>query len=191
MAFDTNGPIGECLFPQDSIGDIVFCDICECDYSEDSIKAFIEEWVYDLKQIKQYKIENYFKGITKIAFEVEIPVEKELLEVPIGTFKRDKSQVSFMCVFDIRNKKYRYTLNRFYTERRNIPGEGKSEGPSNMLHWQRVNSLSKELNNTKKDEERKALEQAISDEHAIYQAEYKAVHEFINSIKTITNYIDF
>ena len=33
VAFDTNGPIGECLFPQDSIGEIVFSDIVECGYS--------------------------------------------------------------------------------------------------------------------------------------------------------------
>ena len=85
-------------------------------------------------------------------------------------------------VIEIRKEKYRYTLNNFFTQHRRIPGDGKSDGPSNMIHWQRVNSLTKEM--PAKGKMREKQQQMIEDEKVTYQAEYNAVQDILNGIKT-------
>ena len=92
-------------------------------------------------------------------------------------------------VIDIRPGKYRYTLTNFMTDRWRITGEGKDNGPSNMIHWQRVNSLKKLLNKaiSKKNS---PYNQMIEAEEASYKAEYEAVMNFIDGLKSFTNISD-
>ena len=83
----------------------------------------------------------------------------------------------------MREGKYRYTLTHFITDRWRIPGEGKDNGQSNIIHWQRVNSLTMEqaaARGKKKDE----YTSMINKEKASYKAEYNAVMAFIEGLKT-------
>ena len=50
VAFDTNGPVGECLFPQNEDGDIVFSDIVECEFSADTIMGLAKEFIYSIQK---------------------------------------------------------------------------------------------------------------------------------------------
>ena len=192
-AFDTNGPVGECLFTQNENGEIVYSDIIQCNMSADSVRALLQEWVYDLENIHNCSINNTLFGLTKICFEIEIPVGSELFNIETfggtaASFIRHKSQITFRCTIDIREGRYRYTLNDFYTNRRSIRGDAKSEGPSNMIHWQRLNSLEKErtnlLNQSRVDKEEVAeYDSLIESEKISYQAEYDAVMYILEVLK--------
>ena len=189
-AFDTNGPMGECLFPQDNNGDISFSEVVECEFSKDSIFVLAEEWLLYIEEKMNIDIDDKTKRMNKLTFECQLPVGKELVSIGFGTFVRKKSEVKFNCIIEIKDNKYRYTLNNFYTNRRNIPGEAKSEGPSNMIHWQRVNSLKKEMEQTRRKKNKEEKQAYIDDEIDLYKQEYKAVCSFIESLKKMTQVED-
>lgn len=194
VAFDTNGEMGECLFPQDENGNITFSGVVESPLSSDTILGLAKEFIYDITKRYDAKTTNNLEGITKVACDMELKVGKNYLSlniggIDVGTWERAASTIKFNLMIEIRNHKYRYTLSNFYTERRRIPGEAKEQGPSNMIHWQRVNSLTKEMHSGRKREQddKKAL---IELEKAQYQAEYNAVCDVINGLKTFTEIKD-
>lgn len=53
VAIDTNGPVGECLFPQNEKGEIGYSDNIPCSLSADIIMGLAKEFMYDLD--KRYK----------------------------------------------------------------------------------------------------------------------------------------
>lgn len=195
VAFDTNGPMGECLFPQNEDGEIIYTKIITSTLSVDTIFGLAKEFIYDIG--KKYKADCTVElvGISKVACKVKLPIGKEYFSVGvwssdnIGTWERAHSEISFDLVIDIRPGKYRYLLNNFYTQRRRIPGEGKDDGPSNLIHWQRVNSLTKEMPN--KGKKRFEYKQMIDDENATYEAEYNAVQKVIEGIESFATIDDF
>lgn len=191
VAFDTNGPMGECLFPQDESGNIVFTGIVETDFSADTIMGLAKEFLYSLSKKYKAKTSNELEGITKVACDIELNVAKGYISVGnIGSWEKSTSTVKFSMILEIRNKKYRYTLNNFITDRYRIPGEGKDQGPSNMIHWQRLNSLTKEMNDARKKEQ-EHFQELIDYEKALYQAEYNAVQDVILGLKSFTRIDDF
>lgn len=184
-AFDTNGPMGECLFPQNDNGEIIISDIVLCDMSADSIMGLAKEFMYNINKQLNANCKIELEGTTKIACRVKLPIGNEFF--PIGslvTLERSHSEVAFDLAIEVRKGKYKYTLSNFFTERRRIPGEGKNDGQSNMIHWQRVNSLTKEM--PSKGKKREEYEKMIEDEKITYQAEYKAVQMVIEKLKTFT-----
>ena len=54
-----------------------------------------------------------------------------------------------------------------------------------MIHWQRVNSLTKEMEKAKAKSKSQYQEQ-IDFENAMYKAEYAAVQDVITGLKTFT-----
>ncbi len=193
-AFDTNGPMGECLFPQNEEGDIVFTEVIKTNLSADTILGLAKEFIYDIKKKYKAECEIELEGVTKLACNVKLPVGKEYFVIsnvyagPVMAFERAQSEVIFDMVIVIREGKYRYTLNNFITKRRRIPGEGKNDGQSNVIHWQRVNSLTKET--PKKGKEREEYLQMIEFEKASYQAEYNAVQNVIKGLRNMTELND-
>ncbi len=124
------------------------------------------------------------EGVTKVACDVELPVGVKFINASwAGIISKAAATVKFNLVIDIRPGKYRYTLTKFITDRWRIPGEGKDNGPSNMIHWQRVNSLQKELDHAKKKDKEEFV-QMIEKEKFSYEAEYKTVLDFIEGLKT-------
>lgn len=189
VAFDTNGPMGECLFPQDENGKTKFSGVIECPYRSDTIMGLAKEFIYDITKKYDAKTKNHLEGITKVACDMELKVGKNYLSLnigglDIGTWERAASTIRFNLMIEIRDKKYRYTLSDFYTERRRIHGDAKEQGPPNMIHWQRVNSLNKEIASAKK-KEREEKEKQVSFEKAQYQAEYAAVQDVIAGLKSM------
>lgn len=161
----------------------------------DTIKGLFREWLYTLKQEKRADIDEELDGVTKMICEIELPIGKEFykISVPYGeiaAFERHTSQVTFMCMLEVKNGRYRYTLTDFYTNRRMIRGEAKSEGPSNLIHWQRLNSLKKEREETKRKSEIEEYNAQIAFEEASYQAEYDAIQTIIKGIRELSKLLD-
>lgn len=185
VAFDTNGPMGECLFPQNADGEIVFSGVVESNYPADTIMGLAKEFLYSISKKYKANTSNMLEGVTKMACDIELKVGKKYISVGawnssnIGTWEKAASTVQFSIMLEIRNHKYRYTLSNFITDRYRIPGEGKDQGPSNMIHWQRVNSLQKEKKNR----------HLIEFENVLYQAEYNAVQDVLKGLETFANEI--
>ena len=191
-AFNTNGPVGELLFEQNDKGEIVYSGVVEVDFSSDTLFGLAREYFYRLdKSSDRIKISNQFDGITMVACDVELQVGSRLVVAPYaGAWVKAASTVSFNVVIDIRQGKFRYTLTNFITDRWRIPGEGKDRGQSNLLHWQRVNSLNNELSKVK-EKERPEIQAMIEKEKESYQSEYDAVMAFIESLKGFATIEDF
>lgn len=194
--FDTNGPVGPVLFNQEEDGSINYSDIIETTFKADSLFGLALECIH-AQELKGTKISNLFEGITKITCSVEIPVGNKTRSIGEGwawavvSFDKAASFVKFNLKIDIRDNKYRYTLNNFTTDRWRIPGKGVEEGPSNLLHWQRVNSLTKQLERERNADEKKKLQDMIKEEEEAYQMEYKSVMSFIEDLKNLTYIEDF
>lgn len=185
VAFDTNGPVGECLFPEE------YKVVVNTEYSADTIMGLAKEFLYSISKKYNASTSNELEGITKLACDLELKVGEKYISVGvwnsdnnIGTWKKAASTISFSLMIEIRDKKYRYTITDFETDRYRIPGEGKDRGPSNLIHWQRVNSLTKEM--PKRGSKRKEYENMIAYEKALYQGEYNAVQDVIKGLENLT-----
>lgn len=196
VAFDTNGPVGKCLFPQNESGEIIFTGVVECEFSADTIIGLAREFIHSISKRYKADISSELEGgITKVACDVELKVGKKYISIGvwapdnIGTWEKAASTVKFGLLIEVRNKKYRYTLTNFVTDRYRIPGEGKDQGPSNMIHWQRVNSLTKEKNHARSKEQNR-FQALIDFENALYEAEYNAVQDVINGVKSFARIED-
>ena len=189
-AFDTNGPVGELLFNQNEEGEIVYFGIIETKFSADTVLGLAREYLYTIEKKYKAEVSDRFEGITKVACDVELPVGTKFVSAPYaGTWAKAASTVSFNLVIDIRPGKYRYTLSNFTTDRWRIPGDGKDNGQSNLIHWQRVNSLQKDLERARKKDIAE-LEGMIEKEKVSYQEEYDAVMTFIEGLKTFAQITD-
>jgi|GEM_PF-1219119 hypothetical protein len=214
ISMDTNGPMGECLFKQDDKGNIIYSDVIQCNFKSDTIMGLAKEFLYDAKKKYSLDTKDYLNGITKISCKIEMSVGNDTIDlkkfegltgVSMNTIVRDASKISFLCTIEIRNYKYKYTLSDFCTKRRMIHGEGKSEGPSNIIHWQRINSLMKERApyaeklernkakyiNKKLKEEIDEYDKQIALEKTNYQQEFDAVMNFIKGIRSFVQIKDF
>ena len=184
VAFDTNGPVGECLFPEG------YKVVVNTKYSADTIMGLAKEFLYSISKKYNARTSNEMEGITKLACDLELKVGKKYISVgawrsgDIGTWEKAASTISFSLMIEILDKKYRYTISDFETDRYRIPGDGKDRGPSNLIHWQRVNSLTKEM--PKRGSKRKEYEDMIAFENALYQGEYNAVQDVIKGLENLT-----
>lgn len=191
-AFDTNGPVGELLFDQNDSGDIIYSGVVEVPFSADTLLGLAREFFYrTANDGSGIKISDRFDGITMVGSRVEIPVGVKLVAAPFaGAWVKAASTVKFNLIIDLRPGKFRYTLSGFQTDRWRIPGEGKDKGQSNLLHWQRINSLNKEMTKTK-EKEKAEIEAMIEKEKESYKMEYAAVMNFIERVKGFAVIEDF
>ena len=179
-AFNTNGPMGAVLFPQDSLGNITLMGTAEVPYSADTIAGLVQDYLYLLGKVNETNIKDIYKGLSVVGCDITLEVGKRLFSIPYaGTFLRPMSKISFNVFVEVRDGKLRYTLNNFHTKRWRISGEGKDQGPSNALHWQRINSIKK---NTKD----KDAQKMIAAEETIYKMEYNAVMDVIEGLKHLS-----
>lgn len=182
--FDTNGPVGECLFPEE------YKVVVNTNVSADTIMGLAKEFLYSISKKYNARTSNEMEGITKLACDLELKVGKKhftLDDYPIvGKYEWGKapSTISFSLLIEIKDKKYRYTISNFFTDRYRIPGDGEDKGPSNLIHWQRVNSLTKEM--PKRGSKRIEYENMINFEKEMYQAEYNAVQDVIKGLENLT-----
>lgn len=181
-AFDTNGPKGECLFPEDEYGNAIMTGVVECPgFTKEQLNECVQKWLHITADKNEMSISDVFCCPSLVMFSAKVPIGTNILKLGfIYTLARYESEVSFSCSVEIKDGKFRYTLHKFWTDRRTIRGEGKSNGPSNLLHWQRVNSLTKEdkLDQVKREEE-------------TYNAEFATIQSIIEDLKNCTVEPDF
>ncbi len=179
-AFDTNGPVGECLFPEE------YRVVVKTNVSADTIMGLAKEFMYSISKKYKANVSNEMEGITKLGCDLELKVGKKYISIGnVGTWEKAASTISFNLLIEIKDKKYRYILSNFITDRYRIPGDGKDKGPSNMIHWQRVNSLTKEMNHARKSKKQQ-YQEMIDFENALYQGEYNAVQDVISGLESFT-----
>ena len=195
IAYDTNGSVGDCLFPMDDEGNITLQEVVQTNISKDSTMMFVTEFLKNEDSKDGISVSTPVVSTVgnNIDGDVEMNVGKELVEMPYaGMMERHVSQISFKVHVEVKDGRFRYTLTKFYTNRRTIHGEGKSEGPSNLIHWQRVNSLTKERDAYDREHPRKTsrvegnlkeFDDQIAKEIKSYEGEYDAVHSFITELE--------
>lgn len=187
-AFDTNGPMGDCLFPIDTAGLIVYQGVDTSDYKKEELESMFIRFIQQLENIGIYDIRELESGKR---YDINISVGKELVNIGYAQWERDKSTVRCHVKLEYKDGRYRYTVNPYETNRWTIKGEGKSDGHPNVLHWQRVNSLTKEqeefaskhnLKREKFQREYNEYTARIAEENSSYQAEYDAVTLLVSRI---------
>lgn len=179
--FDTNGPMGDILFPENEKGDVVISEIVDAPFNSDTLKALAMEFLNLTDQSKSINIFKIHEGITKITAHVDIKVGTRLWENPAPfapPIEKAKSTVDFSLLLEFRDGKYKFTLSNFNTDRWRIKGDGKDQGPSNRIHWQRINSINKDFKKAKTRNE------MIEAEQIAYQDEYQAVLNFVDQLKS-------
>lgn len=201
-AFDTNGPTGKNLFPQNEDGDITFSKIIEVNGNSEQIKDVVKSYIYTYASRHDIDIKDPIESELKLQYQLKYPVGKENVKIggawgnPFISFLRDASRVIFNCTIEIRNGKFKYTLSDFETNRRMIRGEAKNNGQSNTIHWQRVNSLAKERNRfiqkndttkRKNKEELYDYNSQIAYEEAQYKKEYASIIMFISGLEALNS----
>lgn len=187
MAFDTNGPIGECLFPMDENGETVYKEVVQCQFSRDTLSNILIQFLQDEDEKDNISVSWVSKNIanSNLSCDVEINCGKEFVELPyVGKVERHSSQINFKVLIEVKDGRFRYTLDHFHTNRRTIKGEAKSEGKPNIIHWQRLNSLSKEQAQMRpKSSKYSEWQDQIEKEKQSYIDEYAAVQKFIKEMK--------
>lgn len=177
--FDTNGPIGAVLFPEDENGDVVITEVITAGFKADTLKALAIEFLKGTDRSEDMNVSKIDEGLTKITADVEVREGTRIVELPAGPgIEKAKSTVDFKLVIDFRDGKYRYTLTNFHTDRWRIKGDGEDQGPSNRLHYQRVNSINKDI------KRKNTRAEMLAEEEEAYQEEYKMVMKFVECLRT-------
>lgn len=191
-AFDTNGPVGECLFPEDD----QLREVVECGKSIHEISEAVQSTLnlLNIDSQKRIKVNHLNVSSSLITFDVQLFLGSNQVAIPfVGAINKQYSEVKFQGKIEIKEGKYRITLYQFLTDRATIRGEAKSNGKSNVIHWQRINSLQKEIKeivgnrkklSSRKQEQVDEKERIIAIEKQIYIEEYKAVTDFMEALKT-------
>ena len=176
--FNTNGPMGDVLFPENEEGDVVISEVVLASFRADTLKALAMQFMDEMDRTDEVNISKIDEGLTKISASVEVKEGTRYVAIPYGpAIKKARSVVDFTMVIDFRDGKYRFTLSNFNTDRWRIRGDGKDQGPSNRIHWQRVNSIKKDFI------WKSTREEMIAEEEDAYAEEYKAVMAFVDKLR--------
>ena len=176
--FNTNGPMGDVLFPENEEGDVVISEVVLASFRADTLKALAMQFMDEMDRTDEVDVSKIDEGLTKISASVEVKEGTRYVAIPYGpAIKKARSVVDFTMVIDFRDGKYRFTLSNFNTDRWRIRGDGKDQGPSNRIHWQRVNSIKKDFI------WKSTREEMIAAEEDAYAEEYKAVMAFVDKLK--------
>lgn len=205
-AFDTNGKPGEFLFPSDNEGNVTMTEKVDvADAKAEQIQNALVSFINSYAMKHEVDIRDKSISNGSLIYKLQYPVGKESFQVnvlgaPVFAYNRDASKVDFMLEIQVRDNAFKYKLSEFWTSRRMIRGEGKNNGPSNLIHWQRVNSLTKERdayiaeNKMEKRETKEKVydyNQQIKYEGIQYQKEYQAVNDFVQALKNVNISDDF
>lgn len=204
-AISTNGEKGECLFPEDESGNVVFSSIIDVPCSADSIMLFVDDYISAQNISDKCVIKNLSKSSRTSTYSIQLNIGKQMWGVeywgsPLFVFTRDASHVKFKCIIEVRNGKFKYSLVDFETNRNTIRGEAKNDGQPNIIHWQRVNSLTKEKSNylSKNDPNKRKVKEVLFDfnsqiayEACLYQAEFDATKKFEDGLRNLKWTDDF
>lgn len=191
-AMTSNGEKGECLFPENTNGEVYFSDILEAPYSADTIMTVINDYITSRSVSDKCVVKCLSNSSRTSTYSIQLNIGKQMWGIeyfssPLFVRLKDASHVKFKCIIEARSGKYKYTLMNFETNRNTIRGEAKNDGQPNVIHWQRINSLTKERNAfvATHDIKKRSVKEDLFDfnsqiayEATLYRAEYEAVKSF-------------
>ena len=175
QATDTNGPMGEYLFPTNNEGKIIYQGVIDAPCSKAVLKEYAIRFFRELDKnplINVKTIQTEYES--RYDFDVILSSGKVRQEIHYAKFHRDRSRIRCHVALEFKEGRYRYTVNPYETNRLNLRGAAKCDGTPNEIHWQRVNSLHKRRDS-----------HIIEYEKESYKLEYEAV---INFVKLLANY---
>ena len=175
QATNTNGPMGQCLFPTNEEGKIIYQGVIEAPCSKAELKEYAIRFFRELGKnpyIDVKTIQTEYES--RYDFDVSLSSGKVRQEISYAKFYRDRSRIRCHVALEFKEGRYRYTVNPYETNRLNLRGKAKCDGTPNEIHWQRVNSLNK-----RRDSD------LIDYENESYKLEYEAV---IYLVKLLENY---
>lgn len=198
-AIGTNGEKGECLFPEDEAGNVFFSKIVEVSSSADSIMTAADDFIMSKNTSERCIIKKLSSSSRTNSYSIQVNIGKQTMGVeywgsPLFTVVRDASRIFFKCIIEARKGKFKYTFFDFETNRNTLEGEAKNDGQPNVIHWQRVNSLSKErdkfvsshnIESRSNKEKLFDYNSQIAYEACLYQMEYDATMAFVNGLDNL------
>ena len=198
-AFDTNGPMGECLFNQDSRGNVIYTGIVEMNGTAEEIIMAVSDFIESSKGLLECVAKQKVKTKKNVMYQIKCPVGKQYFSIevwssPVFSRLRDASEVIFDCNVEAIDGKFKYTLNNFVTKRNMLKGEAKNDGSPNIIHWQRVNSLIKERQNylSRHNPAKRSTKEDLYDydtqidfEQSLYKMEHKKVMQFVEGLNNM------
>lgn len=203
-AQSTNGDRGECLFPEGENGRVYYSDIISFPHAADSIIMAVDNFMMKMNIKDGYTIESVSSSSSMKTYNVQLEVGKqnwgiEYFGSPLFVLQRDASHVKFKCVIEAKPGRYKYTLFDFETNRNTLRGEAKNDGDPNIIHWQRVNSLTKERDqyiaghdgqNRKTKEKIYDYNAQIAYETSLYIAEYSSFRRIVDGLAKLAFFND-
>ena len=204
-AISSNGEKGECLFPEDNSGNVVFSNIVEIPYSADSIMIAADDFIMSKNTSERCEVKKLSNSSRTSTYSIQMNIGKqswgfEFWGGSLFSSVRDASHVKFKCVVETRKGKLKYTLFEFETNRNTLQGEAKNDGQPNIIHWQRVNSLTKERDKyaSSHNKNSRSTKEVLFDynsqiayEACLYQLEYDATMMFVNGLENLKVDDDF
>lgn len=189
--FDTNGPMGECLFDTIDNGEIIYRDVVHVEHTKIELKEiairFFElldkESIYDVRVVQNEKESS-------LEYDVNVASGRQMVDAGFGSWERDRSTVRCHVRIELKDGRYRYTVNPYETNRQTIRGEAKSDGRPNEIHWQRVNSLMKERPREGWSRRYVEYDEMIKEEKSTYKAEYDAIQKLVGQIASFCKYVE-
>ncbi|MBO7458217.1 MAG: hypothetical protein J6T80_03055 [Paludibacteraceae bacterium] len=190
-SIDTNGPLGECILPMNEEDDVFFSDVIECKGSSiEKIMLAVQNWLAFQQMDANLEVKDKYAGQNLLQFKGKLPIGKKFIGTPAAAtfvelnWETSISDVEFICRVEVKDEKFRYTFKNFETDRWMIRGDGEGSGPSNQIHWQRVNSLTNERDRYSPSSKRYTeKDNAIKMEWAAYQMEAEMINEMVNSLR--------
>ena len=197
--FNVDSVSSRLLFQENSDGEIIYTDIVDIKAEAEKIRQTVKDYIMDQKAAHNINVNIEVDNSKKIVAKIIYPVNKsywavELFGSPVVSGIRDASRVTFKCMVEFLNNKYRYTLNDFWTDNMRISGEAKDNGPTNIIYQQRLNSLQKEYRNfadnhdiRKRSVKEKLYDykEAIEFEENQYVCAYASVMDFLSGLKNL------
>jgi len=190
QAFDTNGPMGECLFPTNN----QYQETFECDKTKSEIIEGVENCFTNLITSANFKckINNVNNTGSIYTCNIQIYLGDVCVEVPfVGYINKQFSELEYDIKVEAKDNKYRVSFYNFHTDRMTLRGDAKSNGQSNLIHWQRINSLSKERAKTSRKKKIAEYDEMIAREEEYYKLEWQSVLKVMDALKHCTEDADF
>lgn len=194
-AASPNGSMDYILFPQKD-GYVFISDTIRVEAAKDDIMDALDSYLVtvDSNPSTELTVNMASKNRVSLYLEFKFGVKTRTLEFwgsPVFSKNFAASRIRCICNFFIKDNLCIYTLSNFETNRTLLPGEAKNDGDPNIIHWQRVNSLSAELSevvgkskNERKDKEKiYDYEHQIAYEHYLYANEANQISSFLNGLR--------
>ena len=199
VTFNMGGVSSRLLFQENSEGEIIYTGIIDIKAEAEQIRQTVKDYIMDQKATHDISVNIEVDNSKKIVAKIVYPINKsywavELFGSSVISGVRDASRVTFKCMVEFLNNKYRYTLNDFWTDNIRISGVAKDNGPTNIIYQQQLNSLQKEYKDYagKHDIRKRSVKEKLYDYKAVidfeenqYTCIYESVMGFLGGLKNL------